>query len=442
MTDALSLPSGLMIAAPRSGSGKTTVTLGLLRALQRRGLNAQPFKCGPDYIDPAFHSVASGRPSYNIDSWAMRWGLAAELLFEASLGADIVIGEALMGLFDGVSQRGCWGNGASADLAAATGWPVILVLDVSGQSQTAAAAARGFQGFRDHVTIAGVILNRTGSARHVRFASEALEAIGLAVIGALPRDTTVVLPERHLGLVQAEETAEIESRLNVLADFIEANVDVARLSKLARPGSVAGGGQANIRPPGQRIALARDAAFSFVYPHLLAGWRAAGAEIVPFSPLADAAPDPDADVVWLPGGYPELHAGRLASAHRFKSAIKEFAETRPVHGECGGYMALGTGLVDAQGQRHEMIGLLGLETSFAARTLHLGYRKAELLKACALGVRGDVLAGHEFHYASVLSSPDDPLVKLQDSDGRPLAHGGSRRGWVTGSFFHLIDRGG
>ncbi len=440
MTEALMLPPGVMIAATRSGAGKTTVSLGLLRALKRRGLAVQPFKCGPDYIDPAFHAAASGRPSFNVDSWAMRWPVAAKLLSDASHGSDIVVVESLMGLFDGVSQRGHWGNGASADLAAATGWPVILVLDVSGQSQTAAATARGFQNFQDGVTIAGVILNRVGSQRHVRFASEALERAGLAVIGALPRNTHLELPERHLGLVQAEETSELDDRLNALADFIESNVDMSRVLQLARPGSIASCNVARVRPPGQRIALARDAAFSFVYPHLLAAWRSAGAEIVHFSPLADEAPDPDADVVWLPGGYPELHAGRLASSHRFKSALKEFSQSRPVHGECGGYMALGSGLVDAQGVRHEMIGLLGLETSFAVRTMNLGYRKAELIASCPIGMPGDVLTGHEFHYASVLASPDEPLFRLQDSDGRPLAQsGGGRRGLASGSFFHLID---
>jgi cobyrinic acid a,c-diamide synthase len=439
MSDAATLPPGVMIAAPRSGSGKTTLTLGLLRALKRRGLSVQPFKCGPDYIDPAFHAAAAGRPSYNIDSWAMRWPLAAELLTQASRGSDIVVAEALMGLYDGVSQPGRWGNGASADTAAATGWPVILVLDVSGQSQTAAAVARGFQDFREGVSIAGVVLNRVGSARHIRFVSEALAAVGLPVIGALPRETNLVLPERHLGLVQAEETAELENRLDALADFVEAHADVARMLHLAQPGSLAIAPPAKVRPPGQRIAIARDAAFSFIYPHLLAAWRAAGAEIVPFSPLADEAPDADADLVWLSGGYPELHAGLLAGAHRFKSAIKAFAQSRPVHGECGGYMALGTGLVDAEGQRHEMIGLLGLETSFATRKLNLGYRKAELLEPCAVGRPGDILTGHEFHYASVLASPDTPLFKLQDSDGRALAQGGSRRGSATGSFFHLID---
>jgi len=440
MVDALSLPPGLLIAAPRSGSGKTTLTLGLLRALQRRGVAVQPFKCGPDYIDPAFHEKACGRPSFNIDSWAMRWPIAAGLLSDASRGADVVVCEGLMGLFDGVSRVGAWGNGASADLAAATGWPVILVLDVSGQSQTAAAVARGFQGFRKRVEIAGVVLNRTGSPRHVRFVSEALEAAGLPVVGALPRANAVALPERHLGLVQAEETAALEERLDALADFIEANVDVTRLLELARPAKLASPEVSpRLRPPGQRIALARDAAFSFVYPHLLSAWRSAGAEIVPFSPLADEGPAPDADVAWLPGGYPELHAGRLAAASHFKTATSAFAQSRPVHGECGGYMVLGAGLVDAQGERHEMLGLLGLETSFAARRLHLGYRRARLLEDCPVGAKGDVLKGHEFHYAHILAAPDVPLFEVEDSDGKGVDAAGGRRCHVTGSFFHFID---
>ncbi len=433
------LPPGLMIAAPRSGAGKTTVTLGLLRALTRRGLGVQPFKCGPDYIDPAFHAVAAARLSYNIDSWAMSWDCAAGILTRSSRGADVVVCEALMGLFDGVSKPGAWGNGASADLAAKTGWPVVLVLDISGQSQTAAATARGFVGFRDGVNIAGVILNRAGSSRHIRFATEAMEAAGLPVLGALPREKDLVLPERHLGLVQAEETVEINSRLDVLADFIEKHVDVTRLLRLAEPGSIEVGTRRKGWAPAQRIALARDAAFSFVYPHIIEGWRAAGAEIIPFSPLADEAPDAYADLVWLPGGYPELHAGALANAERFKLGLAAFAKSRPVHGECGGYMALGAGLVDAQGQRHQMAGLLGLKTSFAARKMNLGYRRAELVAPCPLGVAGEQLMGHEFHYASVLASPDEPLFAMQNSDGERLAAGGSRRGGVTGSFFHFID---
>jgi cobyrinic acid a,c-diamide synthase len=303
-----------------------------MRALKRRGLAVQPFKSGPDYIDPAFHTAASGRPSYNIDSWAMRWSLAAKLIGDASEGSDIVIVESLMGLFDGVSRRGQWGNGASSDLAAATGWPVLLLIDVSGQSQTAAAGVRGFLDFREGVRIAGVILNRVGSERHIRLASEALTAAGATVVGSLPRTANVILPERHLGLVQAEEPSELDERLDRLADFIEANIDVERVLRLARAGTLTGSDAANVRPPGQRIALARDEAFSFVYPHLLAAWRASGAEIIPFSPLSDEAPDRDADVVWLPGVYPELHGGRLATAHRFMSALGAFAKSRPVHG--------------------------------------------------------------------------------------------------------------
>jgi len=440
MTEGLTLPPGFLIAAPRSGSGKTTVTLGLLRALVRRGLKVQPFKCGPDYIDPAFHAVAAGRPSFNLDSWAMRWETVARILSDRASDADIVVCEALMGLFDGVARPGFWGSGASADLAAKSGWPVVLVLDISGQSQTAAAVVRGFQGFREGVNIAAVVLNRVGSPRHVRFATEALEHAGLPVVGALPRDKAVVLPERHLGLVQAEETAEIESRLDALADFIEAHIDIEKILGIAAKGSISGRRRANIRPPGQRIALARDAAFSFVYPHLLAGWRTAGAEIVPFSPLADEEPDSTADVVWLPGGYPELHAGAIANAQRFKAATSKFAQSRPVHGECGGYMVLGAGLVDGNGVRHEMLGLLGLETSFAARKMNLGYRRAKLIEACPLGTKGEILLGHEFHYARIVSSPDESLFSLENSDGEKLEDGGSRRGFATGSFFHFIDK--
>jgi cobyrinic acid a,c-diamide synthase len=439
MTGTIALPPGLMIAAPRSGAGKTTVTLGLLSALRRRGSRVQAFKCGPDYIDPAFHVAASGRPSFNIDSWAMRLPVAAGLLRDGSAEADIVVVEALMGLFDGVSGQGHWGTGASADLAAVTGWPVVLVLDVSGQSQTAAATACGFRGFRDRVDVAGVILNRVGSERHVRLATEGLEAVGLKVFGALPRKADLVLPERHLGLVQAEETQDLSRRLDALAELIEANVDVPALIASARPGVINGDVAPPMPPPGQRIALARDAAFSFVYPHLIAGWRAEGAEIIPFSPLADEAPDDTADVVWLPGGYPELHAGTLANAARFKAGVRTFANTRPLHGECGGYMALGAGLVDASGARHEMIGLFGLETSFENRKMQLGYRRAEVLADCLLGQKGQIITGHEFHYATILNSPDAPLFHMQTADGETLAHGGSRKGHVTGSFFHVID---
>ena len=433
-----SKPQGAVIAAPRSGSGKTAIALGLLRALKRRGFAVQPFKCGPDYIDPAFHEAACGRPSYNIDSWAMRQETAFGLLGTAN-GADFVVIEGLMGLFDGVASAGQWGIGASADIAALAGLPVILVLDIAGQSQTAAAVARGFAGFRPDVQIAGAILNRVASPRHERLARAGFEQIGMPVFGAVPRKDSIELPERHLGLMQAGEIAGLAACLDALADAAEAHIDIEGLLRAFSPlYRRQHDMKLGLNPPGQRIALARDAAFSFVYPHILKAWREAGAEILPFSPLADEGPDGSADALWLPGGYPELHAGRIAASANFIGGVRGFAATRPVHGECGGYMVLGEGLISADGERHAMLGLLGLETSFAARKVHLGYRRAELLADCALGRRGQAFAGHEFHYSAGLAEQGEKLFSLAGADA-PLPAGGLRRGNVTGSFQHIVD---
>ncbi|UJX44565.1 cobyrinate a,c-diamide synthase [Xanthobacter sp. YC-JY1] len=440
-------PRGLLIAAPRSGSGKTTVTLAVLAALRRRGRVVRAIKSGPDYIDPAFHAAATGRPGLNLDSWAMPPALLDHLAALAGEGAEIVIGEGAMGLFDGVAvEKGR--TGAGADVAARLGLPVLLVLDVSGQSQTAAAVLRGFIGHDPAVRIAGVVLNKLGSERHERMIREAVAPLGVPVLGTLPRTADIVLPERHLGLVQAGETDDLPARLAALADLAEAHLDLDGILAAAAPfRAVEGEGQGNnaalLPPPGQRIALAQDAAFGFVYAHMLAGWRGQGAEIVPFSPLADAAPDASCDALWLPGGYPELHAGRLAAADRFRAGVHAFAAAgKPVHGECGGYMALGAGLVDAEGVRHAMLGLIELETSFAKRRMNLGYRQARLLAPSPLGSEGAVVRGHEFHYATVLSrGADQPLADLSDAEGRPLGPAGSRRGSVTGSFFHAIARG-
>jgi cobyrinic acid a,c-diamide synthase len=431
--------SGLVIAAPSSGSGKTTLTLALLAALRRRGRAVQPYKCGPDYIDPAFHAIAARRASYNLDSWAQRPD-RFDALLDFGADADLCLAEGVMGLFDGVATPGAWGNGSTADVAAATGWPVVLVLDVAGQAQSAAAVALGFARYRDDVEIAGVILNKVASPRHTALVRDGFARSGMKVFGAIGRDATLTMAERHLGLVQAQEDPALADRLATLADLVERDVDLAALEAAARPTRR----QPQIKnprlvPPGQRIALARDVAFSFIYPHLLAGWRAAGAEIIPFSPLADQPPDPSCDVTWLPGGYPELHPGKLAAASRFADGIRAFAQTRPVHGECGGYMTLGAGLVDAAGTRHAMLGLLGLETDFARRRLHLGYRRATLLAPIPGYAAGSVLRGHEFHYASVVAQPDPPLADISDAAGVATAETGGRRGRVTGSFFHMVD---
>ena len=432
---------GFLIASVRSGAGKTTVSLGLMAALARRGLKVAPAKCGPDYIDPAFHAAAAGRPGVNLDSWAMTPTQVAGLAAQQAADADLLVVEGLMGLFDGVGHEP-GRTGSSADIAAALGLKVLLVLDVTGQSTSSAAVALGAKLLDPRLTILGVVLNRVGSERHRRLCCEAIEALGLPVLGALPRDTAVALPERHLGLIQAEETDDLARRLEALGDFVGRHVDIDRLIDLCDSTTSAVAGRASLLPPpGQRIALARDAAFSFVYPHHLAAWRAAGAEILPFSPLANEPPDPTADVCWLPGGYPELHAGALAAADGFLDGLRAFASDKQMHGECGGYMVLGAGLVDADGTRHAMAGLLGLETSYEKRRLHLGYRLAKLLGDGPLGSTGAVLSGHEFHYASILTTGgDEPLADVSDAHGGASAPDGSRRGTVSGSFFHAISR--
>jgi len=431
---------GLLVSAPASGAGKTMVTLGLLRALVEEGVAVQPFKCGPDYIDPAFHRAASGRASFNLDSWAMGRGLIDRIAAEAQ-SADMALAEGAMGLFDGVASPGATGHGTAADIARHMGWPVLLVLDISGQAQSCAATALGFSRLDPGVAVAGVILNRVASPRHERLARAGLEAAGIRIFGALPRRADITLPERHLGLVQAGEHPDLDRQMAAYAAMIRDHVDLPAVRNAARAGPTGEGGRLP-DPPAQRIAIAQDVAFSFLYPHLLEGWRRAGAEILPFSPLADQAPAADADLVWLPGGYPELHAGTIAAADRFLSGLRRHAENRPVHGECGGYMVLGEALIDGQGVAHRMAGLLGLVTSHAERRLHLGYRRAELLSPVS-GLRaGAALRGHEFHYSTIAEQKDAPLMRVTDAEGGAVAETGSWRGRVSGTFFHMIASDG
>ena len=434
---------GLIIAAPHSGAGKTTATLALLAALRRRGVIVRAAKAGPDYIDPAFHAAVTGTASVNIDSWAMPGKLLDALADQASDGADLVVIEGVMGLFDGAADAGAapGRRGATADLAARFKLPVVLVIDVARQAQSAAAMVRGFATHNPAIRIAGVILNRVGSERHRAFVADAIAAINVPVLGALPREAALALPERHLGLVQASEHPDFAALIDRLAATAETYFDLDAIAACAGPFTIAPimQGALALPPPGQRIALASDRAFSFVYPHLVDAWRGAGAEVELFSPLADEPPPSGADCCWLPGGYPELHADKLAGARTFSAGLCRFAETRLVHGECGGYMVLGESLEDAAGRRHAMTGLLSHATSFARRKLHLGYRTARLLSASVLGGAGAQIRGHEFHYAS-LTSPgtDQPFAEIADSEGRAWKTTGGRRGRVTGTFFHAI----
>ncbi|TDK30322.1 cobyrinate a,c-diamide synthase [Rhizobium deserti] len=431
----------LIIGASRSGSGKTSVTIGLLRAFQRRGIKVRGIKTGPDYIDPGFHEAATQLPGLNLDSWAMAPDLLRHLALEHAVDADLVLIESAMGLFDGIPSEPNR-SGAASDLARLFELPVLLVLDVSGQSQTAAAVACGFMHYDPAVKIAACILNRAGSERHRKLSGDAIEAIGLPVVGTVLRDPLLSLPERHLGLVQASEHPQMHAHIDRLADVMEQSLDLDAIYAAAMPFAMPGGSlEKALPPPGQRIALAEDAAFTFLYPHLKRQWQAMGAELVPFSPLAGEAPPAECDICWLPGGYPELHAGKLAASESFKAGLKTFSETKPVHGECGGYMVLGETLEDAEGVTHAMTGLLSHATSFAKRKMNLGYRRATLQAACGLGQPGDTVRGHEFHYASVVSAGhDEPVATIEDGAGREIGPSGGRRGHVSGSFFHAIAR--
>ena len=443
MSEATTIP-GLIIASPNSGAGKTTIALGIMRALRRRGLSVQPFKSGPDYIDPAFHKVAAGRESINLDSWAMSEALIFSLINTTSKDADIVVAEGAMGLFDGAPAGGQSGNGSVADLAAITGWPVLLVIDIARQAQSAAAIASGCETYRNDVSIAGVILNRVASPRHESLVQSEMSRAGVQVLGALPRANKIGIPERHLGLVQAQESSGTDEVITNMSDLVETHVDIDGIIASAMPCHPLTSSTAADRqlppPPGERIALAQDDAFSFVYPHILNHWGDRGAAIQPFSPLKDEGPETTADAIWLPGGYPELHAEKIANAQNFHNTLVKCAQAGvPVHGECGGYMVLGKTLEDAHGKTHRMVGLLNHTTSFAYCRLHLGYRRARLLIPSALGSTTTNLSGHEFHYATLQSScDDDPLAETFDATGEKLSEGGSRRGSVSGTFFHMI----
>ena len=434
---------GLIIAAPASGHGKTVVTLGVLRELSRRGVSVAAFKAGPDYIDPAFHTAAAGRDCVNLDVWAMRPETVRTFAARLAAGAEAIVGEGVMGLFDGAAG----GGGSTADLAALTGWPVVLVVDVRGQGASAAALVRGFAAHRRDIELAGVVFNQVAGAAHAEVLRAACEAARtVPVLGCIPRDARLAVAERHLGLVQAVEHDDIEPFLDAVADVVGAHLDTTALLGLARPARTAGeSGEAVPLPPlGQRIAVASDAAFAFSYPWVLDGWRAAGAEVGLFSPLDDEAPDGAADAVYLPGGYPELHAGRLAGNRRFMAGLRAAAARgAAVYGECGGYMVLGRGLVDGAGARHRMAGLVPLETSFVKRRLHLGYRRVALARDGPLGAAGAEFRGHEFHYGRASGEDTSaPLFDCANAAGRALPPAGFAQGAVAGSFVHLIDRAG
>lgn len=457
--------SAVVLAAPTSGSGKTTITLGVLRALTRRGLPVRAAKVGPDYIDTRFHAAATRGLCVSLDTWAMQPGRIADLTsargrpaliadqsvtggylpsdrMDVQAAGPLVI-EGAMGLFDGAVTRAPspegLAPGSTADLARRLGASVVLVVDAARMGQSIAALVAGYRTFHDEVPLAGVILNRVGSDRHEGILRDALHSLGVDILGAVPRLPDLAHPSRHLGLVQAHERPDLEAFLDRAADLAEAHLDLDALVELSHghdaPAALPQPApHAPIRPPSQSIAIASDEAFSFAYPHILNDWRQAGASIRFFSPLQDEAV-PEADLVFLPGGYPELHAGRLAASLNFLDSLQKATQRSVIYGECGGFMVLGNVLVDAEGKTHRMAGLLHLETSFATRKLHLGYRQL----TAEAGAFPGRWRGHEFHYATTLRAEGEPLFQARDAAGERLEPMGLVRGSVSGSFAHLID---
>jgi cobyrinic acid a,c-diamide synthase len=456
MTPAKAL-RGLIVAAAASHSGKTTVTLGLIAALRKRGLTVAAAKCGPDYIDPRFLEAASGGPVVNLDPWAMAPAILRERLARLGKGADLVVVEGVMGLYDG----GPGAAGSTASLSTLTDLPVVLVVGAEGQAQTAAAVAEGCARLAQDFKVIGAVVNQVASERHAALIREGFARTSLPLLGMVRRDAGVALPSRHLGLVQAEEHDDLQRKIARVGELVAEGCDLDELLAVSAPLPPCGGemergdsdtyrtwpsslpdpppqGGRGLTPLGQRIAVARDVAFAFAYPHLLMDWREAGADISFFSPLSDEAPAADADAVYLPGGYPELHANTIAAARSFRLGMLAAAERGAlVYGECGGYMVLGESLIDAEGVDHPMLGLLPLVTSFKHRMLHLGYRLLRPIGELPWDVP---LTAHEFHFARVVSEGDgDPLFEAEGADGTVLGPMGLRRERVMGSFAHVID---
>jgi cobyrinic acid a,c-diamide synthase len=434
---------GLILASPASGNGKTLVAAALGRHLRNLGVPVAMAKAGPDFIDPTWHATAIGRPSVNLDPWGMRPATLSSLVAELEASADIVLCEGVMGLFDGTGPDG--EAGSTAELACITGWPIVLIVDARGQGASIAALVRGFATHQPQLPLAGVIFNRVASERHRTLLARAVAGHlpFISCLGGLPYDPASVVPSRHLGLVPAGEVEIADGVISRCAAQIGAAIDVDRLRALARGSVLAAADPAAPLPAlGQRIAVAQDAAFSFAYPAVLQSWRCQGAELTFFSPLADQPPDNASDAVYLPGGYPELWADRLAAAERFRAGLRRAAAAgKAIYGECGGYMVLGGALIDGGGAWHRMADLLPLVTSFAERRLHLGYRCVTLREDGPLGASGSRLRGHEFHYATaVQEGAAEPFLSVTDSVGTDLGNCGSRRGSVFGSFIHLTDR--
>lgn len=433
----------VVIAGTHSGSGKTTVALAVLAALARRGKTVQAFKVGPDFIDPGHHARATGRPGRNLDTWMLGPAALARTYRAATAGADLAVIEGVMGLFDG--RGGLDESGSTADLARLWDVPVVLVVDAKGLARSAAAVVLGFVAFDPSVRVAGVVANRVGSHRHyAEYLAPALRARlpEVAPLGYLGRDDRLAIPTRHLGLLTPEEFSPGRPFLDALADAAEATLDLGRLIALARPPALAASEPepVPVLPPARRVrvALARDPAFCFYYEDNLDLLRAAGAEVVPFSPLDDPGLPAGAGLVYLGGGYPEVFAARLAANGSMRESIRRYhAAGGPILAECGGMMACAEVLRDADGDAHRLWGLIPARVTMRDRFAALGYVTVRTNRPTRLGPVGTEVRGHEFHYSTL--EPLGPLTHataLQRPD-RPDTPDGIQVGGLLAGYAHL-----
>ncbi len=447
-------PRGLLVAGTRSGCGKTSVALGLMRALARRGLRVQAFKAGPDFIDPGHHALATGAPSHNLDDWMCGTAGTRRIFARYAAGADVVVVEGVMGLFDGYAATDV--AGSSASLSRLLGLPVLLVADVASMARSAAALVSGYLSFEPDLDFCGVVCNNAGSESHAALMCEVMAASlpGTRLWGVLPRRAELAMPSRHLGLVTAGDDAQALARLDALADWLESSLDLdALLAALPPlPPSRGSGGDDPPRrespegaaPPlaagGIRLGVARDAAFCFYYAENLRLFEAAGLTLVPFSPLEDAALPPGLDGLYFGGGYPELSAAALAANAGMLAGVRAFCGSgRPVLAECGGFMYLMETLTDLAGVEHAMAGVFPFRAAMGERFAALGYRQITTRAATLLGPAGTRLRGHEFHYSRIVGETGT-VSGVYAATGRkgPIeGRHGFLSGGTLGSYVHV-----
>lgn len=429
-----------VIAAPRSGSGKTTVTLGIMECLRRRGLTVAPFKVGPDFIDPGYHRLVCGRPSINLDGWICSPQFVQETFAIHGADADVAVIEGVMGLFDGFG--GASDEGSTAQAARLTRSPVVLVVDAKGLARSGAALVKGFADFDPELAVSGVIFNNVASSGHGLILREAMESScpSVKVVGCIPRDERLSIASRHLGLVTADENPLSPPFLDALAEVTEEYLDVDLLLSLAAEQTgLSGRAESPEGKPLARIAVARDEAFCFVYEDNLRLLREAGAEITEFSPLRDWE-IPSCDGIYLPGGYPELFADRLAANTGMKRSLRAAMEKgMPVYAECGGFIYLSRGVVsDGTFAISEFTGTFPVATSMLPRRKALGYREVMLERDTPIGPQGLAARGHEFHYSEMEPMPESVArcyrVRRRGGEGEPE---GYLSGSCLASYIHL-----